>query len=96
MNVLVWLLRGVVFIVLVALAAKNSDTVTVRFLFGAAWDLPLNFLMLVFFTVGAGIGATAALGTIVRQRRELGRLRKASWSADAHGPPAQRSGSSGA
>lgn len=76
MKYLVWLLRIVLFIVLLGFAVKNSGTVTLHFFFDAAWPLPLVAVMLLFFAVGAVAGLSAALGTFLRQRRELIRLRQ--------------------
>lgn len=76
MRYLVWLLRIALFVVLLGFAVKNNDVVTLRFFFDAAWPLPLVAVMLLFFAVGAVAGLSAALGTFLRQRRELIRLRQ--------------------
>jgi uncharacterized integral membrane protein len=76
MKFLVWLLRIVLFIVLLGFAVKNSSVVTLHFFFDAAWPLPLVAVMLIFFAAGAAAGLSAALGTFLRQRRELVRLRQ--------------------
>jgi uncharacterized integral membrane protein len=76
MKFLVWLLRIVLFIVLLGFAVKNSSVVTLHFFFDAAWPLPLVAVMLIFFAAGALAGLSAAFGTFLRQRRELVRLRQ--------------------
>ncbi|MBK6401788.1 MAG: LapA family protein [Rhodocyclaceae bacterium] len=76
MAVLLWLLRGIVFIALFGLAVKNSGPVELRFYLDGVWVAPLSFVILAAFALGAVIGLTATLGTIVRRGRELGRLRK--------------------
>ncbi len=76
MKFFVWLLRIVLFVVLLGFAVKNSSTVTLHFFFDAAWPLPLVAVMLIFFAAGAVAGLSAALGTFLRQRRELVRLRQ--------------------
>jgi len=78
MKLLVWLLRGVLFVVLLGLAVKNSGVVTLHFFFDAAWSLPLVAVMLIAFAAGALAGLTAALGAWLRQRRELARLKRES------------------
>ena len=82
MRYLVWLLRIALFVVLLGFAVKNSDVVTVRFFFDAAWPLPLVAVMLLFFAAGAVTGLSAALGTFLRQRRELVRLKRQPGSAE--------------
>jgi uncharacterized integral membrane protein len=76
MKYLVWLLRIVLFVVLLGFAVKNSSVVTLHFFFDAAWPLPLVAVLLVFFAVGALAGLSAALGTFLRQRQEIIRLRQ--------------------
>jgi len=75
MRFLIWLLRAIVFVALFGLAIKNSGPVELRMYFNAAWQAPLSLVILGCFVVGALIGATAALSTLIRQRREIGRLR---------------------
>lgn len=76
MKFFIWLLRIVLFVVLLGFAVKNSSMVTLHFFFDAAWPLPLVAVMLIFFAAGAIAGLSAALGTFLRQRRELVRLRQ--------------------
>ena len=76
MKVFVWLLRLALFLVLLGFAVKNSSKVTLHFFFDAAWPLPLVAVMLIFFAAGAVFGVTAALGTFLRQRREIVRLKR--------------------
>ncbi|HZV55394.1 MAG TPA: LapA family protein [Rhodocyclaceae bacterium] len=75
MRILMWLLRGIVFIALFGLAVKNSDPVALRFYLDGVWQAPLSLVILAAFVIGAAIGLTAMLGTLVRQGRELRRLR---------------------
>lgn len=76
MKLLIWLLRAALFVVLLGFAVKNSGIVELHFFFGTAWPLPLVAVMLIFFSAGAAVGLSAALGIYLRQRRELVRLRK--------------------
>lgn len=75
MKVLVWLLRVIVFIAIFGLAVKNSGPVDLRFYLDGAWQAPLSVVILVAFAGGAAIGLTAAVVMIVRQQREIRRLR---------------------
>lgn len=76
MKFFIWLLRIVLFVVLLGFAVKNSSMVTLHFFFDAAWPLPLVAVMLFFFAAGAIAGLAAALGIFLRQRREVLRLKQ--------------------
>lgn len=64
------------FLLLLGFAAKNSDTVTLRYYLGYEWQAPLVLVMLMFFALGAALGIAACLGYLFRQRRQLAALRK--------------------
>ena len=87
MRILLWLLRGIVFVALFGLAVKNSGPIDLRFFFGSVWQAPLSLVILVTFVIGAAIGLTATLGLLVRQGRELRRLRAHSASAGKDAEP---------
>ncbi|MGH6631192.1 MAG: LapA family protein [Burkholderiales bacterium] len=76
MRILTWAIRIVLFILLLAFAAKNTDPVTLRFYFDLAWPAPLVALLLAFFAAGALIGVLAMLGSYLSQRREISRLQR--------------------
>ncbi|GAB4166783.1 MAG: hypothetical protein OHK0026_11350 [Rhodocyclaceae bacterium] len=76
MRVLIWSLRIALFLFLFVLAALNSRTVTLRFLFDASWQLPLSFVILIFFTAGAAFGLAVAGASLVRSRRDSIRARR--------------------
>jgi uncharacterized integral membrane protein len=78
MRAIMWVLRIVLFLFLFGFAVKNDQLVTLNFFFGATWRFPLVFVILVFFASGAVLGVTATLASLLRQRREIGRLRRAS------------------
>ena len=91
MRVLTWAIRIALFVVLLAFAARNTDPVTLRFYFDLAWQMPLVALLLAFFVAGALLGVVAALGVLIRQRREIGRLEREAEARGAmprHAPPA--------
>ena len=76
MRALLWASRIFIFLFLFAFAIKNTDPVSVRFFFDAAWQAPLVIVVLAFFAGGAVLGALSLLGTIFGLRREAGRLRR--------------------
>ena len=69
MAVLCWLLRVVVFLLLLGLAARNSDFVTVRWFFGNEWRIELSVLLLLLFFFGAVLGALAGWSFANRGKR---------------------------
>jgi uncharacterized integral membrane protein len=75
MRLLIWIVRFVVFLLLLAFLSRNSGTVGVQVFFDSLWTLPLSLLMLIFFVAGVLLGVTATTATMLRQRRELSRLR---------------------
>jgi uncharacterized integral membrane protein len=90
MRIVTWTVRLVLFILLLAFAAMNTEPVTLRFYFDLAWQAPLVALLLAFFVAGALFGVAAALAALLRQRRELQRLRREaarSAGADAGAAP---------
>ena len=76
MRYLIWLLRAVMFLVLLGFAVKNDQPVVLRYFFGYEWQASLVVVLLLFFAVGMGIGVLAVLGNIYRQRREIASLKK--------------------
>ncbi len=76
MRLVTWAIRLVVFLLLVAFAAKNAEPVVLRFYFDLALEAPLVVLLLGFFAAGALFGVVALLGPLARQRREISALRK--------------------
>ena len=86
---LAWMVRLAVLAVLVWFAVKNGQEVELFLLPGQSWKYPLIFVVLVAFVAGVVIGLTAWLPTVVRQRRELTRLRKAPPPVAPPGPASQ-------
>jgi putative membrane protein len=78
MKTILWLLRIVVFVLLFGLAVKNSNSVELRFFFNTAAQWPLSLVLLTTFVAGTVVGISAAFATLIRQRREIGRLRQSS------------------
>jgi len=76
MSLVLWLLRIILFLLLLGFAVKNSDPVTVSYYFGAEWRAPLVFVLLVSLCAGAVLGIFASLGQIFRQRREIAELKR--------------------
>jgi lipopolysaccharide assembly protein A len=75
-RVLSLILKVVVFLLLLVFTVKNSDIVTVRYLFDLTWQAPLSMILLLVFAAGALLGLLGCSRHIVRSRRELARLKK--------------------
>jgi putative membrane protein len=76
MRFIVWLLRALVFVVLLILALANTQEASLNFVAGYAWQAPLILVGLVFFAVGLFAGVLAAAPALVRLRLENARLRR--------------------
>ena len=76
MRFVTWAVRLVLLLLLVALAAKNVEPVTLRFYFDWALNAPLIVMLFGAFALGAFFGVLALVATLLRQRREISRLRR--------------------
>jgi uncharacterized integral membrane protein len=76
MRYVTWAIRLVLFVLLIAFAAKNADPVTLRFYFDMALQAPLIVVLLGAFAAGALFGILALLTTVLRQRREITLLKR--------------------
>ena len=87
MRLVTWAVRLLVFLLLVAFAAKNVEPVKLRFYFDLVLEAPLVAVLFGFFAGGALFGILALLGTLLRQRREISLLRKKTPGEEATLPP---------
>jgi uncharacterized integral membrane protein len=90
LTFLAWLARGLLFLLLLALVARNMEPVTLRFFLGRSWEMPLMMALLAFFALGAVLGVLACSGRWFRQRREILGLRRELRAKDAAAPPAAK------
>jgi uncharacterized integral membrane protein len=73
----IWLIfKLALFFLVLTFAIRNTDTVTIRYFLGWEWQSPLILVLLVAFCAGIVLGLAAGLPRIVRQRREIGALRR--------------------
>lgn len=73
MPFLVWTLRFVVFLLLLAFALLNTGKVSLDYFFGT-WTAPLALVLLLVFVVGALLGAMVCAPIVFGQRQQLRRL----------------------
>jgi uncharacterized integral membrane protein len=83
MQAFLWILRFAIVLVLVWFAVKNAQQIEINGLPGQVWQAPLVFVLLVVFVAGVVIGLLAWVPTVIRQRREIGRLRRDAAQAAA-------------
>ncbi len=69
MRALTWIVRGILFVILLGLAIKNSADVELRFFFDAHWQAPLSLVVLIAFASGVLAGLLAFMPQWIRQRR---------------------------
>jgi lipopolysaccharide assembly protein A len=82
MSIVIWIVRLLLFLVLFGFAVKNDHVVTLNFFFGHTWQMPMVFVILAAFSVGAILGVTSTFGALLRNRREVGRLRREAARAE--------------
>ncbi len=71
-----WLLRILLFFILLGLAMKNDQPVDLYYFLGYKWQTSLVVIMLLFFAAGTVVGMLAVLGNVLRQRREISALKR--------------------
>ena len=87
MRIVTWAIRLVVFVLLIAFAAKNVEPVTLRFYFDLVVQAPLVLVLFGFFAVGALFGIVALVPTLLRQRREVSLLKRPPTAPSVAFPP---------
>lgn len=87
---LAWLVRGLLFLLLLVLVTKNMEPVTLRFFLGQSWEMPLMLALLAFLLLGVVLGVLACSGRWFRQRREILGLRRELRTKNAAAPPAAK------
>lgn len=75
MRYLTWLLRILLFVLLLGFAMKNNEIVSVRYLFGYEWQAPLVVALFGFLVLGVILGMLAMLDMVVRLRSDLAQAR---------------------
>jgi lipopolysaccharide assembly protein A len=76
MRYVLWIVKLGLFVLMLTFAVKNTEPVTVTYFLGQQWRAPLIFVLLIFFCLGAALGLLAALGHLLRQRRQIAVLKR--------------------
>lgn len=82
MQILVWLLRAVVFFGLFAFALNNQQIAHVNWFFGFESRAPMVFIVLAAFALGCALGVFAMVPAWWRHRRVAKQQRKAIVGAE--------------
>jgi len=76
MRYLKWLLRIMLFLLLLGWAVRNEQPVLLRFFFGYEWQTTLVVIMLSLFMLGVALGLAVSWGDSLRLRREMAALKR--------------------
>lgn len=77
MQYFTWLLRFILFLLLLGFALKNSELVRVSYYLGMEWQAPLVLVVLAAFALGMVVALIALSGQLFRLKREVRRLHQA-------------------
>lgn len=81
MKLVAWIIRIVLFALLFVLALRNTADVSLQLFFDAVWRAPLILILLAFFVLGALAALISVAPSLMRQRLEIARLRRAVGNA---------------
>lgn len=77
MQILIWIVRVVVILLIVWFAARNADPVVLYGYMDSSLKAPLVLILLAFFGGGLLLGLLASLMTIFQLKREVRKLNRA-------------------
>lgn len=76
MTVLTWVVRLIIFSLLLVFAIRNTQPISLQLILDHVWEAPLVIVLLAFFGGGAILGLLSVVGVVLRQRREISRLKR--------------------
>ncbi|MBX9629074.1 MAG: LapA family protein [Burkholderiales bacterium] len=79
-----WVVKAVLFLLLLGFAVKNTEMTVVRYYLGIEWHAPLVFVLLVTFAAGVLLGVVATASRVFRERRD-GEVARRAESAPPQG-----------
>ena len=80
-RILMWALVLLVLVAGLSFGVLNAQAVPLHYYLGST-EVPLSLALAVAFAVGVLVGLLACTGALLRQRREIARLRKAMRTAE--------------
>lgn len=94
MNLLMWIIKIALFLLILSFAIINTDMITVRYYLGYQWETPLVVALLAAAGIGAMLGLLVGLFKVLGLRRQISALRRelraaqsAAQSPDGGNPP---------
>ena len=76
MIIVRWIVGVVIFLFLLTLSLKNSDTARLWFFGWGPWEAPLILVVLIAFAVGVTAGLLVGVLRTARLKRQLNRVRR--------------------
>jgi len=77
MRYLIWILRLIIFVVILMFALKNTGLVEIRFFADyVVTGVPLIVVMLIMLVLGTILGWFITLPSLLKHRREIARLKR--------------------
>ena len=76
MHYLMWIIKALLFLLILSFALVNTDPVTVRYYLGYQWQAPLVLVLLVCLCIGALVGLLVGLFHTMRLRRQVAALKR--------------------
>ena len=79
MRMITWIVNGLLFVLALGFAIRNTTPTELRFFLFTGdyvWNLPLVIYLLVFFVVGVVVGLLSVIPSYFRGRREISKLKK--------------------
>lgn len=77
MQIIYKILSIFIFILLMGFAVKNAYPVTLFYYLGFSWQAPLSLVLFITLMTGIVAGLISIMPTLIKQRRELIKLRAA-------------------
>lgn len=71
-----WIIKALLFLLILSFALVNTDPVTVRYYLGYQWQAPLVLVLLVAVCLGALVGLLVGLFHTLRLRRQVAALKR--------------------
>jgi uncharacterized integral membrane protein len=88
MRIFTWLLRGLLFLLLIVLALQNTHPATVYLFFGTEWRAPMMLIVLATLVLGTVLGVLAMLPRVIQKRAATAATSPAAAPATAAAEPA--------
>lgn len=71
-----WIIKALLFFLILSFAIVNTDPVTVRYYLGYQWQAPLVLVLLVSACAGVLVGLLVGLYQVLRLRSRMGALQR--------------------